>query len=327
MVNIFRLKYPCFSKILSYTVKCVMYMGINRALRRVERMDDKNIKLFENRRIRTVWDEEKEEWYFSVVDVVSVLTDSLNPNNYWKVLKNRLNKEGNQTVTVCNQLKMLAEDGKMRLTDVVDTKGVLRIIQSVPSPKAEPFKVWLAKVGAERIDETIDPEIAIDRAFATYLRKGYTKEWINQRILTLQVRNELTSEWDVRGVKEGREYALLTDEISRVWSSMTTRQYKTFKGLKKENLRDNMSLLELTLNQLAEVTTTAISKKEKPTTFEENRQVAKRGGSVAGVARQAAEAQTGEPAITSKKAVDFARLLTDVIDVKDDSKKKSTDTQ
>jgi hypothetical protein len=217
---------------------------------------------------------------------------------------------------------MPASDGKMRLTDVANTKDILRIIQSIPSPKAEPFKQWLAKVGAERIDETIDPELAIDRAFATYLRKGYSKEWVNQRILTLQVRNELTSEWDERGVKEGKEYAILTDEISKAWSGMTTRQYKTFKGLKKENLRDNMSLLELTLNQLAEVTTTAISKKQKPQTFEENKAVAWSGGEVAGNARRDVEKRTGEPAITSKKAVDFSRLLTDVIDGKDDKDKE-----
>jgi hypothetical protein len=210
----------------------------------------------------------------------------------------------------------------MRLTDVADTKDILRIIQSIPSPKAEPFKLWLAKIGAERIDETIDPEIAIDRAFATYLRKGYSKEWVNQRILTLQVRNELTSEWDARGVKEGKDYAILTDEISKAWSGMSTRQYKNFKGLTKENLRDNMSLLELTLNQLAEVTTTAISKKEKPDTFEENKRVAREGGEVAGNARCDIEKRTGEPAITSKKAVDFARLLTGVIDVKDDKDKE-----
>jgi hypothetical protein len=288
-------------------------------------MDDKNIKLFESKRIRTVWDEEQQEWYFSVVDVVRVLTDQTDyrsATKYWNTTKTRLIEEGSQLSTKCRQLKMQAQDGKMRLTDVADTKGILRIIQSIPSPKAEPFKIWLAKVGAERIDETIDPEIAIDRAFATYLRKGYTKEWVNQRILTLQVRNELTSEWDARGVKEGREYALLTDEISKAWSGMTTRQYKTFKGLKKENLRDNMSLLELTLNQLAEVTTTAISKKQKPQTFDENKRVAREGGEVAGIARREAEKRTGEPVITSKKAVDFARLLTDVIDIKYDEDKE-----
>jgi len=284
-------------------------------------MDDKNIKLFESKRIRTAWDEEKQEWYFSVVDVVGVLTDSPNPNNYWKVLKNRLNKEGGQSVTNCNQLKMQSSDGKYYKTDVADTKGILRIIQSIPSPKAEPFKIWLAKVGAERIDETVDPEIAIDRALATYLRKGYSREWINQRLQAIQVRKELTDEWEDRGVKQGAEYAILTDEISKAWAGMTTRQYKNFKGLTKENLRDNMSMLELTLNQLAEVTTTEISREEKPQTFEENRDVAKRGGRVAGNARKEIEAQTGKSVITSKKAVDFARLLTDVIDVKDDDKK------
>ena len=288
-------------------------------------MDDKNIKLFENKRVRTAWDEEKQEWYFSVVDVVGILTDQPTQRGatlYWGKLKQRLKEEGSELLTICQQLKMLAEDGKMRLTDVADTKGILRIIQSIPSPKAEPFKIWLAKVGAERIDETIDPEIAIDRAFTTYLRKGYTKEWVNQRILTLQVRNELTSEWNERGVKEGREYAILTDEISKAWSGLTTRQYKDFKGLKKENLRDNMTLLELTLNQLAEVTTTTLSKKEKPQTFEENKRVAKKGGGIAGDTRKAIEKASGEPAVTSKKAVDFARLLTDVIDVKDEKDKE-----
>jgi len=287
-----------------------------------QHMDDKNIQLFENKRIRTAWDEEKQEWYFSIVDVVGVLTDQptqRGASNYWAKLKERLNAEGaNELLTNCQQLKMLAEDGKMRLTDVADTKGILRIIQSIPSPKAEPFKQWLAKVGAERIDETIDPELAIDRAFATYLRKGYTKEWVNQRILTLKVRNELVSEWDARGVKEGQEYDILTDEISKAWSGMTTRQYKDFKGLKKENLRDNMTLLELTLNQLAEVTTTEISKKEKPDTFEENRRVARSGGEVAGIARREVEKRIGKPVITSKKAVDFAQLVAGLIEDKKD---------
>jgi len=287
-----------------------------------QHMDDKNIQLFENKRIRTAWDEEKQEWYFSIVDVVGVLTDQptqRGASNYWAKLKERLNAEGaNELLTNCQQLKMLAEDGKMRLTDVADTKGILRIIQSIPSPKAEPFKQWLAKVGAERIDETIDPELAIDRAFATYLRKGYTKEWVNQRILTLKVRNELVSEWDARGVKEGQEYAILTDEISKAWSGMTTRQYKDFKGLKKENLRDNMTLLELTLNQLAEVTTAEISKKEKPDTFEENRRVARSGGEVAGIARREVEKRIGKPVITSKKAVDFAQLVAGLIEDKKD---------
>ena len=290
-------------------------------------MDNKNIRSFENKRVRTAWDEEKEEWLFSIVDVVGILTDQPTPRNastYWAVMKNRLKDEGaNELLTNCKQLKMLAEDGKMRQTDVADTQGILRIIQSIPSPKAEPFKVWLAKVGAERIDETIDPEIAIDRAFATYLRKGYSKDWINQRILTLQVRNELTSEWDERGVKEGKEYAILTDEISKAWSGMTTRQYKSFKGLRKENLRDNMTTLELVLNMLAEATTTEISKEQKPQTFEENKQVARSGGEVAGIARREAEKRSGKPVITSKKAIDFAQLLTDVIESKDDKDKKN----
>jgi len=295
-------------------------------------MDDNNVKLFENRRIRTAWDEEEQEWFFSVVDVVGILTDQptqRGASNYWAKLKERLNAEGaSELLTNCQQLKMLAEDGKMRLTDVADTKGILRIIQSIPSPKAEPFKQWLAVVGAERIDETIDPELTIDRALATYLRKGYSREWINQRLQAIQVRKDLTDEWENRGVKQGGEYAILTDDITKAWAGLTTRQYKSFKGLTKENLRDNMSMLELTLNQLAEATTTAISKKERPHTFEENRQVAKSGGEVAGNARRDIEKRTGEPVITPKKAVDFARLLTDVIDVKDDEdKEKSADTQ
>ncbi len=281
-------------------------------------MDDNNVKLFESKRIRTAWDEEKQEWYFSVVDVVGILTDQptqRGASNYWRKLKQRLNEEGSQLVTNCHQLKMQAADGKYYNTDVADTKGILRVIQSIPSPKAEPFKIWLAKVGAERIDETIDPEIAIDRALTIYLKKGYSREWINQRLQAIQVRKELADEWADRGVKHGSEYAILTDEISKAWAGMTTRQYKNFKGLKKESLRDNMTTLELVLNMLGEATTTAISKKEKPDTFEKNRDIAKRGGSVAGVARQAAEAQTGEPVISSKKAVDFARVLTGVIDV------------
>jgi hypothetical protein len=225
-------------------------------------MDDKNIQLFENKRIRTVWSEEKQEWYFSIIDVIEVLTNTDNPRRYWSDLKRKMKSEGSQLYEKIVQLKMPAPDGKMRQTDVADTEQILHIIQSIPSPKAEPFKMWLAAVGKDRIDETIDPEMAIERAFATYLRKGYSKDWINQRILTLRVRNELTSEWDERGVKEGKEYAILTDEISKAWSGMTTRQYKSFKGLKKENLRDNMTTLELVLNMLGEATTTEISKKE-----------------------------------------------------------------
>ena len=218
------------------------------------------IQLFEDKRIRTAWDEEKEEWFFSVVDVIAVLTDSPNPQTYWRVMKKRLKDEGNETVTNCNALKMTAADGKKRLTDVADTEQLLRIIQSIPSPKAEPFKMWLAQVGRERIEETIDPELTIERALGTYLRKGYTREWINQRLQAIQVRKELTDEWDARGVQQGIEYAILTDEISRAWSGMTTRQYKRLKGLKKENLRDNMTTLELVLNMLAEATTTQFSK-------------------------------------------------------------------
>ena len=224
------------------------------------------IQLFEDKRIRTAWDAEKEEWYFSIVDVVAVLTDSPNPQTYWRVLKKRLKDEGNETVTSCNALKMTAADGKRRLTDVADTEQLLRIIQSIPSPKAEPFKLWLAQVGRERIEETIDPELTIDRALETYLKKGYTREWINQRLQAIQVRKELTDEWDARGVQKGVEYAILTDEISRAWSGMSTRQYKNLKGLKKENLRDNMTTLELVLNMLAEATTTQFSKDRKPTT-------------------------------------------------------------
>jgi len=226
-------------------------------------MDDNKMQLFEDKRIRTAWDEQKQEWLFSVVDAVEVLTDSSDPNNYWKVLKSRLLKEGNQSVTNCNQLKMKShKDGKKYKTDVANTEQLLRIIQSIPSPKAEPFKLWLAKVGSERIDETIDPELAIDRALDTYLKKGYSPEWIHQRLLSIRVRNDLTAEWDVRGVQKGLKYAILTDEITQAWSGFTTRQYKNYKGLKKENLRDNMSDLELILNMLAESTTTEISRQE-----------------------------------------------------------------
>jgi len=280
-------------------------------------MSDKNIQLFENKRIRTAWDEKNQEWYFSIVDVVSVLTDQptqRNASTYWAVMKNRLKDEGaNELLTNCKQLKLTAEDGKKRLTDVANTEQLLRIIQSIPSPKAEPFKVWLAYVGKDRIDETIDPELTIDRALDTYLKKGYTREWINQRLQAIQVRKELTDEWDNRGVKKGVEYAILTDEITKSWTGMNTRQYKQLKGLKKENLRDNMSTIELVLNMLAEATTTEISKEELPNTFDKNKEVAKRGGSVARVARKAVEAQTGKPVITPKKAVDFSKLITDVI--------------
>lgn len=276
-----------------------------------------NIQLFENKRIRTAWDEEKEEWYFSVVDVVAVLTDQPDyqaARNYWKVTKKRLKNEGNETVTACNQLKMTASDGKKRLTDVADTEQLLRIIQSIPSPKAEPFKLWLAQVGRERIEETIDPELTIDRALETYLKKGYSREWINQRLQAIQVRKELTDEWDARGVQKGVEYAILTDEISRAWSGMSTRQYKNLKGLKKENLRDNMTTLELVLNMLAEATTTEISKQKAPSTFSENMAVAREGGEAAGIARKAVEERTGVPVITPKNAAQLNQVVTDLLE-------------
>ena len=284
------------------------------------------IQLFEDKRIRTAWDEEKEEWYFSIVDVVAVLTDSPNPQTYWRVLKKRLKDEGNETVTSCNGLKMTAADGKHRLTDVADTEQLLRIIQSIPSPKAEPFKLWLAQVGRERIEETIDPELTIDRALETYLKKGYTREWINQRLQAIQVRKELTDEWDARGVQKGVEYAILTDEISRAWSGMSTRQYKNLKGLKKENLRDNMTTLELVLNMLAEATTTQFSKDRKPTTFQENLAVAKAGGQVAGRTRKDIESQSNMPVISHKNAVQLNQVLTDLLeDATSDLPKKADD--
>lgn len=272
------------------------------------------IQLFEDKRIRTAWDEEKEEWFFSVVDVIAVLTDSKDPAAYWRKLKQRMREEGNETVTNCHGLKMTAADGKKRLTDVADTEQLLRIIQSIPSPKAEPFKMWLAQVGRERIEETIDPELTIERALETYQRKGYNREWINQRLQAIQVRKELTDEWDARGVQQGIEYAILTDEISRAWSGMTTRQYKRLKGLKKENLRDNMTTLELVLNMLAEATTTEISKQKEPETFAENVEIARAGGKVAGDARKAVETQTGVPVITSQNAAQLNQVVTDMIE-------------
>ena len=288
-----------------------------------------NIQLFENKRIRTAWDEEKEEWYFSVVDVVAVLTDQPDyqaARNYWKVTKKRLKDEGNETVTACNQLKMTASDGKKRLTDVADTEQLLRIIQSIPSPKAEPFKLWLAQVGRERIEETIDPELTIDRALETYLKKGYSREWINQRLQAIQVRKELTDEWDAHGVQKGVEYAILTDEISRAWSGMSTRQYKNLKGLKKENLRDNMTTLELVLNMLAEATTTEISKQKAPSTFSENMAVAREGGEATGIARKAVEERTGVPVITPKNAAQLNQVVTDLLEgAVSDTKEKPKD--
>ena len=280
-------------------------------------MANDKVQLFEDRPIRTAWVEDEEEWYFSVVDVVRVLTeqpDTDGARNYWKVLKNRIKEEGNELVTNCNQLKMKAQDGKMRLTDVANTEQLLRIIQSIPSKKAEPFKLWLAQVGRERIEEVIDPELTIERALETYAKKGYSREWINQRLQAIQVRKELTDEWDKRGVKKGVEYAILTDEITKAWSGMTTRQYKNLKGLKKENLRDNMSTLELVLNMLAEATTAEISKEKKPETFEENRIVANEGGAAAGEARAAVEKRTGKPVITSKNANELQNLVTGLIE-------------
>ena len=275
------------------------------------------IQLFEDKRIRTAWDEEKEEWYFSIVDVVAVLTDQPDQRHaakYWSVLKTRLKKEGSELTTNCSQLKMRSADGKRYNTDVADTEQLLRLIQSIPSQKAEPFKLWLAQVGRERIEETIDPELTIDRALETYLKKGYSREWINQRLQAIQVRKELTDEWDARGVQKGVEYAILTDEIFRAWSVMSTRQYKNLKGLKKENLRDNMTTLELVLNMLAEATTTEISKQKTPSTFSENMAVAREGGEAAGIARKAVEERTGVPVITPKNAAQLNQVVTDLLE-------------
>lgn len=272
------------------------------------------IKLFENQQIRSVWDEEKQEWFFSVVDIVAVLTESANPRRYWSDLKRKMSVEEGavEVYEKIVQLKMLASDGKKRETDAADMTGIFRIIQSIPSPKAEPFKMWLAEVGKERIDEIIDPELTIDRALETYLKKGYSREWINQRLQAIQVRKELTDAWQDHGVAAGREFAILTDEISRAWAGMTTREYKNFKGLKKENLRDNMTTLELVLNMLAEATTTELTKQTNPQGLDENKQVAQRGGTVAGNARKEIEAQTGKPVLSRQNAVDFAKLIEDV---------------
>ena len=280
-------------------------------------MNNDAIQLFENQPIRSAWDAEREEWYFSVVDVVGVLTDQKDQrgaSNYWAKLKQRLKAEGaDELLTNCQQLKLKSKDGKRRLTDVADTEQLLRIIQSIPSPKAEPFKLWLAQVGRERIEETIDPEQAIDRALETYLKKGYSEEWVHQRLLAIRIRNELTDEWQKRGVQKGKEYAILTDEISKAWSGMTTRQYKQLKGLKKENLRDNMSDLELVLNMLAEASTTGISQTEKPEGMAENLAVAQRGGRVAGNARKELEREMGRPVISAENAKTM-KLVTDIIE-------------
>jgi len=260
------------------------------------------IKLFEQKQIRTHWDDEQEKWYFSIVDVVGVLSESVDPQAYWRKLKQRLKEEGNETVTNCHALKMIAADGKMRQTDVADTEQLFRLIQSIPSPKAEPFKMWLAQVGRERIDEIEDPELGVERLLETYLRKGYSKEWINQRLKSIEVRKELTDEWENRGVKKGQEFAILIDEITKAWSGHTTKQYKNLKDLKKENLRDHMTNLELVLNMLAEATTTEISKEKKPKTFKDNKRVARQGGTIAGNTRREIEAKTGKNVVTNQNA-------------------------
>ena len=281
---------------------------------------DEKIEIYEDQPIRTAWNEDEEEWYFSIVDVVGILTEQTSfdgARDYWKVLKKRMKDEGNELVTSCNQLKLRSpKDGKRYLTDVATTEQLLRIIQSIPSKKAEPFKMWLAEVGRERIEETLDPELIIDRALETYLKKGYSREWINQRLQAIQVRKELTDEWKNSGVREGVEYAILTDEITKAWSGMSTRQYKNLKGLKKENLRDNMSTLELVLNMLAEATTTELSKTHNPNGLSESRKIATQGGKIAGNARKEIEENTGKPVITSKKASELNGVITKLIDKK-----------
>ena len=277
-------------------------------------METDKVQLFEARKIRTAWNEDTEEWYFSVVDVVGALTESVDAHAYWRKLKQRLKAEGNESVTNCHALKMEAADGKRRMTDVANTEQILRIIQSIPSPKAEPFKLWLAQVGRERIEETIDPELTIDRALETYLRKGYSREWINQRLQAIQVRKELTDEWQDRGVKKGSEFAILTDEITRAWSGMSTREYKNHKGLKKENLRDNMTTTEIVLNMLAETSAKEISQATKPETFAENKDVARQGGEIAGFARQALESRIGKSVISNQNAVQLNQVLVEMIE-------------
>ncbi len=269
-----------------------------------------NIKVFEDKKIRTEWNEKEEDWYFSVVDVIEVLTDSENPQTYWRVLKKRLKDEGNETVTNCNALKMTARDGKERLVDVLNTKGIFRLIQSIPSKKAEPFKLWLAQVGSDRLDEIADPQKAIDRAVETYRQKGYPEEWITQRMMTIKMRKELTDEWQHRGITKEKEYAILTNEMTKAWSGMTVQEYKQLKGIKKENLRDNMTNIELVLNMLAEVTTTEMSKNQKPNSFEENRRVAREGGEVAKTAKNDYEQRVGKKVISSINA-DNKNLLED----------------
>ena len=285
---------------------------------------DNEIKLFDGNQIRSIWDNDKEEWYFSVIDIVGALTESKNPRRYWSDLKRKMKDEEGAIQLYDNivQLKLESSDGKKYNTDVANMQGIFRVIQSIPSPKAEPFKIWLAEVGKERIDEIIDPELTIDRALETYLKKGYTREWINQRLQSIQVRKELTDTWQDHGVKEGREYAILTNEITKAWSGMTTRQYKDHKGLKKQNLRDNMTTLELVLNMLAEATTTELSNATHPHGLEENKKVAKEGGSIAGEARKSIEAKTGKSVITSKNAINLGKLISDVSKVTEDDNNK-----
>jgi hypothetical protein len=302
---------------LSGTALVVKLVQEGKDMTTAENTKQTKIQLFEDQPVRHAWDEENEEWLFSIVDVIGVLTEQETQRGaakYWSVLKTRLKAEGSQLTTNCSQLKMKATDGKYYKTDVANTEQLLRVIQSVPSRKAEPFKLWLAMVGRERIEETIDPELAIDRALETYLKKGYNEEWVHQRLLSIRIRNDLTTEWSERGVQKGVEYAILTDEISKAWAGMTTRQYKNFKGLKKENLRDNMTDLELVLNMLAEATTTTLSKKQEPQTFDQNVRVAQQGGGIAGDTREAIERAAGEPVITSKNAAQLNTLITDMIE-------------
>lgn len=272
---------------------------------------ENTIKLFQDQKVRVEWDKDQEKWYFSIVDVIEILTQSVNPRKYWSVLKTRLKKEGSELATNCSQLKMQSADGKYYKTDVADTEQLLRLIQSIPSPRAEPFKLWLAKVGYERIEETEDPEKAFDRAMETYLKKGCSKNWINQRLKSIEVRKELTDEWEARGVEKGLEYAILTDEITKAWAGLTTRDYKDLKDLKKENLRDNMTNLELVLNMLAETSTTELSKKEKPKNLSENKKVARKGGSVAGKARKDLEIKLGESVVSPLNAKELGKRLDD----------------
>lgn len=289
-------------------------------------MDENNsIQLFEDRKIRTAWDEEQEEWYFSVQDVIAVLAESSDPKQYIKKMRARDPELSANWGTICTPVQMLAADGKMRKIQAANTEGLLRIIQSIPSPKAEPFKRWLAQVGRERIEETIDPEQAIDRALETYQKKGYDTDWIHQRLLSIRVRNELTAEWQERGVQQGKEYAILTDEITKAWSGMTTRQYKKLKGLKKENLRDNMSTMEIVLNMLAEATTTELSKAHQPEGFSENQKIARRGGSYAGQVRQDIEKDTGRPVITSQNAAQLNAVVVDMIESVAETEKPDND--